>query len=129
MHLLPPASVSSEAVGASVLPDVFNLNRYLDGLAPYLVESFQRRIAGRAIYELLSKQPQPVPVTLRTFLAGLTRFRAKILALDPSHRALLDYRVAELFPESNVPIPSFALTVLPSPNPVSSNSVEAGECV
>lgn len=126
MHLLPLASVPLDVADAPVLPDVFDLDRYLDGLAPYLVESFQRRIAGRTIYELLSKQPQPVLVSLRAFLAGLTRFRAKIRGLDPKQRALLAHRVAELFPESNVSAPGFALTVLQPTDPTGSNPEEAG---
>lgn len=55
----------------SVLPKAFDLDRYLDALASYLLESFRRWVAGRTLYELLTnKQVRLIPVTLHPEGAG-----------------------------------------------------------
>ena len=117
MRHLPPTSVPLATHGAEVPPDVFDLDAYLDALAPYLIECFNRRIAGRTLYDFLTtEQSRPIPVTLRAFLDGLTRFRAKVRTLDPIQRELLDGRVARLYPRSGQPSPDFTPIVLPPPD-------------
>ena len=120
MHLVPkPPGVRI------VTPTDFDLDEYLDLMAPYVAEFFRRRHTVLELYNLLRSAKTPLPVGYSAFRRGAARFRKRVQNLSTNQRQVLDGKMATMFPQAgDFSAPPPFPCILPDPEPRPAETLE-----